>query len=149
MHRKDVTKREEIIEQREDRFLCLSGVTRAADEDQFPAEVHQDEGLRIRPVFFRIGQTMRRIYHSEFRNVTSGLFIPIRAAKHVTGEEAMPGILVDDSDRNPVIRIGTRKTVLNIDVFYLDIVQDLFKYSIEAVLARLAVGLTPPDMFFR
>src|SRR5205823_10640291 len=55
MHRKDVLRREQVVERGENRLLDLACVTGAADDDDPPAEVDQDERLTARAVSLRLG----------------------------------------------------------------------------------------------
>jgi len=67
MHRKDVLRREQVVERGEDRLLDLARVTGAADDDDPPAEVDQDERLTARAVSLRLGFERGQRDHGEIR----------------------------------------------------------------------------------
>src|SRR3989442_14324786 len=58
-HRKDALSRQEIIEDREDRLLQLTGVAAATDENRALREVDNDEGLRLGPMDVGIALKVR------------------------------------------------------------------------------------------
>ena len=67
VHRQHAAQRHQVVHQREDGFLDLTGILRTADQHYLAREVHQAERAGARPVAFRIGLEERRVEHRELR----------------------------------------------------------------------------------
>ena len=55
MHGENIARRQDVIENREDRFLHLAGIRRIADQDDFFGEVDADYGVGAHAMALGIG----------------------------------------------------------------------------------------------
>jgi hypothetical protein len=69
VHGQDALLGQQIIQQREDRFFDLPGVSRAADEDNLFRQMQNDKRLGARAVAFGDGAKRRGTDHSDLRVV--------------------------------------------------------------------------------
>ena len=128
VHRQHAAQRQEVVHHREDRLLDLAGVAGAADQHEPLGQVQQDEDARAGPVRRGIRFDRGRVDHREPRRVI-GVHLSRRPRQeHRAREQAVPGALGDDPDRQPILPVGAGETVLD-----------------EQVLAPQRLEHPPPD----
>ena len=91
----------QIIEEREDGFLDLAGVVRAADEDEVLLEMEENEHLAARAVGRRVGMQAGADQDRQVRLEASPFRVG-RPQQAGTGEQRVPRQLGDDADAKPV-----------------------------------------------
>ena len=65
--------------------------------------------------------------------------------EHVPREQAVPGLLGDDADRQPVARVGAGVAVLHEELAALDVVEQPLVQRVEVPRLDRPVDLAPPD----
>ena len=114
MHRKDVLRREQVVERGEDRLLDLACVTGAADDDDPPAQVDQDERLTARAVSLRLGLERGQRDHGEIRFEVHQ-FVRGRPDEQVASKQAVPRELRGHPHAQPEASVGACEDVLRVD----------------------------------
>ncbi len=113
--------REQVVHDGEDRFLDLTGVAGAADDDHLPIHVEQDECLAAGVLLVWIGLEVRalddRVVGLEARQDV-GVEL---SDEHGTCKEVVPGMLGDHPDLDAVVGVGSGITVLDEDVLVLHV----------------------------
>ncbi len=145
VHGKHALERQEEVEHGEDRFLDLAGIAGAADQDDAPLQVQDDEDLRIGAVFLGVGVEAGRLDDGEFGDVVVQLF-DRQADEQVAGEQAVPGVFGDDADGQVVVGMGGGGGVLHEDVAPLEIGGDQLVQPVELLRLIRLVDLAPPDL---
>ena len=112
VHRHHALFRQEIVEDREDRFLVFARIGRAADQDQFLFKTDGDDGFRSAAVFRRISQERRAIDHGEFRRELRQLR-HFGTAQQVPDEEAVPGEFRHHAHVQTISRVSAAEKVLH------------------------------------
>ena len=147
MHRQHAAQRQQVIQDREDRFLVLTGVTRAADQDFTRREVHRDGHIRSRAVTRRIRLERRRRHHGELR-LEAGEVRRRRHDEQIADEQVLPRELMDEANRQAIFRIGARVEVLHEELLALQVVDDVAPEDVEVRKLDWLVDLAPPDLRF-
>jgi hypothetical protein len=68
--------------------------------------------------------------------------------KHGAGKQAVPCFLRDDADRETVIEVCARETVLHENIAPLQVALQTGEHSAEARAGEWPVVLAPPDLVF-
>ncbi len=119
---------------------------RAADQDQLAAEVDEDEDLGARAVPRRIRLELREVDDGEFRAVRGALARIVFRQKHVAGKKIVPGELVHDADRYPVLRVGAAPGVEDEQVLVLGVGHHVAVQEVELRLLDRLVYRAPVDV---
>ena len=104
----------------EHRFFDLPGIGGAADEDEFPGEIDDDEGLGLGAVQFRHRVEVRGADNGELRGVLRQFLLVFDLHEQVAGEEVLPGLGGDDADGQAVGRVGPGVAVLHKEFLALE-----------------------------
>ncbi len=144
VHRHHVLLRQQVVEHGEDRLLDLPCVAGAADDDELPREVDDDEGFGIGAVDLRLGVEGGKVDDGELGPVVAEFFRS-GAQEHVACEQGVPGPLADDAHRNPVHGACAGEAVLHEEVATLHVVAHLLVKRVEAFRFEGAVHLAPVD----
>ena len=144
VHREDALERQSVVHQREDRLLDLAGVERAADQHLGARRVEDDERAAPGAVRLGVGLEPRSVEDERVRFEIAQLVLG-RVDEHRPGEEGMVGVVGDDPDRDPVLRVGARKGVDDVEVGAADVRDHLLAQALEPVLRDLRVDVAPPD----
>ena len=110
MHREDAALGQQVIEDREDRFLELAGVARAPDQDRPLAEVDHNERPGMGAVQRRIGVQLGSVQHGP-RGRKSDEIGGAGAEEHVVHEQGVPRARRDEADAEAVIRVRAGEQV--------------------------------------
>ena len=121
VHGQDALERQHEIEHREDGLFDFPGIVRAADDGQALAEIQDDESVGACAVHHGRSQEARHSDHREFRHVLLQFVLITDLQEHGAGEEAVPGLLGDDTDGHGIIGIGTDIAILHEDVAALQV----------------------------
>ena len=136
---------QQVIQDREYRFLDLACVLGASDEHELHAKIDEHECFRVRAVYFRNGLEVGNLQDRELRFM--GLEICIGAAdEHGPGKKVVPGSLGDDADRQLIAGIGAGVAVLDEDIFALKIGRHTTQEVVELAGISRTVDLAPPDL---
>ena len=112
MHRHDLFRRQEIIEDGEHRFFHLARIARAADEHDFAGEIAGDDRLASRPVPLGIGAKRGQIDDRQLRDKVREL-LGWRTDQEIADEERVPGVFGEDARAYAQLRIGAPIEVLS------------------------------------
>jgi len=146
VHRHDLLfHRQQVIEDGEDPLLDLAGIARAADDDHPAGEIDNDEGLGIGAVDRWEGVKVGHVDDGKPGCVVLQ-FLLRRIDEHVAGEQGVPGLLGDDPDRQPVLRVGAGKTVLHEQVAALHVGAHPFVERVEQCRVEGPIDLAPSDV---
>ena len=146
VHREHALERQQVVEDGEDRLLDLAGVARPPDDPELLPEVEDDERLRPRPVRHRVRLESGGGDDREVGDVAPRLLHRRVLEEHRAGEEAVPGLLGDDPDRQPVLGIGPAVDVLHEDVAALEVAAEPGVERAEALGVEGPVVLAPPHV---
>jgi len=147
MHRQHVARRQQEVEQAEDRFLDLAGIGGAADQCDLLGEIDEDEGFGIDPVALRRGLHLRRVQDSE-AGAEIGEVGGRRADEHVAREERMPAALADQPHRQAILGVGAAEDVLDEGLAALKIAEHALIHALEHCLGDRPVDVAPGDIVF-
>ena len=146
MHAQHALERQQVVEHGEDRLLQLARVAGAADQAELPLEAEDDERARARPVRGLVRLERRRAHDRELGHVLAVRLAARRRLEHVAHEEAVPRLLGDDAQRQPVLRLRARVEILDEEVAALEEAEQAAEDLLELVGRERAVVLAPPDM---
>ena len=146
VHRHHVAQRQQVVHHGEDRLLDLPRVARAADQNEPPREVEQDERTRIGPVACRVGRHRRDVDHGELRGVAAARRACRLLQEHRAREQAVPRPLGDDAYGKSIRGIGPREAVLNVQDLVVEGLHDLVVQRVEPLRVDRTVDLPPPDV---
>ena len=146
MHRHRVAQRKKIVHHREDRFLDLTRVPRAADENDPPFEIDEHEGARARAVALRIGVEKRRIDNGELRNEVGRR--RLWRDEKMMREQIMPGEFGVDADRNAIAFVGAGVAIQRVDFALGKVRADAIPECVELRGFDRLVRRAPVDMRF-
>ncbi len=93
----------------------------------------------------RLGVQSRHVDHGEVRRVRRNTCGLGDLEKHVAGEQAVPCLLGDDADSQPVARIRAGIAVLNEELAPFDVAQKTLVQRVEVPSFNWAIDLAPPD----
>ena len=96
MHRHDLFRRQQVIEDGEHRFLHLARIARAADQHDLAREVAGDDRLASRPVPLGVGAKRRQIDDRQLRDKVREL-LRWRTDQEIADEERVPRIFGEDA----------------------------------------------------
>jgi len=135
-----------VIEDGKHRFLDLTGIGSAADQDQLLGEVDQNEGLGIGAVQLRDRMEARSGNNGEIR--AEMLMFPVipRGQEHVAGKQVLPGGGGDQADVHLVVQVGAGAAVLDIDLLALEVGQQPVMDEIEFFRGHCLVFPAPIDL---
>ena len=85
MHRKHALLRQEVVEDREDRLLQLTGVAGAPDQDRAVRQADDDERPRLGAMHSGVGMEFRSVEHFESR-LEAGQIAVAGTQEHVVDE---------------------------------------------------------------
>ena len=149
VHRHDAPGRQQVVHHREDRFLDLAGIAGAADQHGAAGEVEQDERAGIRAVARGIGGHRRNVDDRELRLVPAGRGAGRLFEEHRPGEEAVPGPLGHDANRQPVVGIRAGEAVLHVERPAVERRHRLLVERVEHRPVDRPVDGSPPDVVLR
>ena len=149
MHRHDALQGEEVVEDREYRFLDFSCIGSIANKAQSLRKIQNNKRVGGSSVNDRDPFERRETDDGEFRGVPAILVIGTRENEHVAGEKRVPCMFADNPHRHAVLRIGAGKAILNKDIFSLQEALHPIDEVVELLDTEGAVVLSPPDMLFR
>ena len=144
VHGEDALEGQQVVEDGEDGLLDLAGVARPADDPELLPEVEDDERLRPRAVRHRVRLESRGGDDREVGHVAPRLLDRRVLEEHGAGEEAVPGLLGDDADGEPVLGVGPAVDVLHEDVAALQVAAQPRVQAAEALGVEGPVVLAPP-----
>ena len=105
MHRHDALRRQDEIEEAEDRLLHLAGIGGAADQDQLLGEVDRNDRLAAAAMPLGVGAEARQVDDREF-GLEIRQLIRFRPDQQGADEEIVPRKLVDDANLDSVLGLG-------------------------------------------
>ena len=146
VHRHDAPGRQQVVQQREDRFLDLAGIVGPADQDQLLREADGDDRRTPAAVGFGVGRKARRMENRPFR-VAAGR--AGRRQEDVACEEAVPRLLRHHAHGQPVRRVGAGVAVLHEEFPALQMVNDTAAKRLEFLRRHPPVDLAPVDALVR
>ena len=138
-------RRQEEVEEAEDRLLHLAGIGRAADQDQLLREVDRDHRLAAAAVALGIGAEARQVDDREFGLEARQL---ARFGPHQQGadEEIVPGELVDHADPDAVLGLRAAVEVGDVELVLVgERQQEIVVQAVERVRVHRLVAVVPPD----
>ena len=144
VHGKNAALGQQKIHHAKNGFLHLSGIMRAADEHQPPAEVDQYEYFGFGSIALRIGQKCRRGDHREFRRVSLQLLFR-RTNEEIAHKQVVPGKFVDHSNGKAVLRVGASEQILHVKIAGLQIFQHPAVQGFEFLRIEGLIYLAPKD----
>ena len=147
MHRHHALFRQEVVEQRKDRFLVLAGIGGVGDQDHPAVKVQRNHRFAAAAVDRRIGAEAGRLDNGVTR-LEAGKLIPGRANEHVPGEEVMPRLLRHDTDGQAVLLVGACIEILHVDTPVLKIGLDAAEQPVERSFIHRLVDGTPVHVAF-
>ena len=112
MHRHDLFRRQEVIEDGEHRFFHLARIARAADQHDLAREVAGDDRLATRPVPLGVGAKRRQVDDRQLRDKV-GQLLRRRTDQEIADEERVPGIFGEDARAYAQLRIGAAVQILS------------------------------------
>ena len=143
VHRHDPFFRQQVVQQRKYRFLVLTCVFCAADQDHLFVEVHRNDGFRAAIVFGWISRKARAVDHGEVRDEIIQR-VALGAAQHVANEQTVPSQLGHHTHVDRVFRIGPTDQILDEVITPLHMRQHVLVKRIKAFRRHLGV-VFPPD----
>ncbi|MCY1173209.1 hypothetical protein D9M73_133630 [compost metagenome] len=148
MHRHHASRRQQVIEQAEHRFLHLAGIFGAADQDQLVGEVNRDDRFAAAAVARRVGAEARQIDDRVIGH-EAAQFRLFRPHQHGADKAAMPGKLVDHTDVDAVLGLRAPEQILDEQVLFVpQCGQEIGLQDSEMLGRHRLVGLAPPDGTF-
>ena len=135
---------EKVIENGEDRFLDLAGVTGPADDDHPFGEIYDDEGFGIGAVIGGNGVGVGHVDDGEGRFVGMEL-LGGRTDEHVAGKEGVPGFFADDPHRQAVRRPRPGEAILDEQIPAVHVGGHPLVETVEISRVEGAVHVTPVD----
>ena len=87
-----------------------------------------------------------RIDHREARLGVAHALVLLAPDEHVPREQAVPGLLGDHADWQPVFRVGAREAILDEELFPFEVAHELPVELVEMRGFNRAVDLAPPDV---
>ena len=118
----------------------------ACHERLHSPKIEKDHNLGVSTVFLGVGVEARSIENSEFWLVLGQLERIQFPDEHVTGKEIMPGLLGDHSNGKPILWVCTHVTVLDIQIFTLEVGKDASPQWFVALRAERPIDLTPVNL---
>jgi hypothetical protein len=142
VHRENATLGQQKVHDREDRLFQFACVRGAADQDQFPREVHGHEGFAASAVYFGVGFESWGLDQREFRFVVRQI---LRRGPHekLSREQAVPGALVDGAQGKAKPPVGSGVTVLDEQVGALQIGEQSLMEALELVRVDGQIHVAP------
>ena len=148
VHRQHALQRQRVVENREDRLLDLAGVVRAADEHhsspKFTKTKTSERDPWLAGSLLKLGASMT-VNSGRCSTRFSGIVL---RQKHVPREEVVPRKLVDDADREPVLAVGARPGVEDVEIFVLQIRHHVLVQRVELGFVHRPVHVAPMDVPF-
>ena len=106
--------------------------------------MQHDESAGARPVRLGIGLERGRMQDERLWLEDAELVFG-RVDEHRAGEERVVGVVRDDADGDPLLRVGAGERIDDVDVAVADVRDDLLAQTLEVLLRDLRVDLAPPD----
>ncbi len=91
----------------------------------------------------------REAEHAELGNMLDQPLSVLDLDEHVPSEQALPGVLGDDSNRQLVVAVCADATVLHEDILALDVCEQTAVELFVVFLIERAVDRAPPDVIGR
>ncbi len=146
VHRHHALFRQDVVEQRKDRFFVLAGIGGIADQNQLLVEVQRDDGFRTAAVFRRVGLEAGAVDDGEIGH-EAGQFRGLGAPQQVADEKPVPCQFRHDPHIKAQRRISAAIEVLNEIVLAFHMLQHIGMKPVKGFgLHRLVVF--PPDGVF-
>ena len=142
VHREHAAQRQQVVQRAEDRLLDLAGVARATDEHQPFGEVQRDHHLGVGAVADRVGLERWAVDDGELRHVPGHIV----EDEEVAREQAVPGVLGDDADGEPVAAVGAGVTVLHEQLGAAQRRQQVLVQAVEVLDRHRPVRAAPGDV---
>ncbi len=148
VHRHHAGRRQDVVEDREDRLLHLAGIFGAADQDQFLGEVDADHRFRTDAVLGRIGLEARQVDDRIFRQEGFQLG-QFGAHQQGADEQAVPGELGNDAHVDAVRRLRAAEQILHEQVLLgRHVRQEIGLQRCERLFGHRAVDVAPVNGIF-
>ena len=147
MHRHDALGRQSIIEHGKHRFLGLTGIRCAANQNHFLVKIDRNHGLGAAAVARRIGFETGEIQNHKLWFKTFQ-FIFLRLDEQVLDEQGMPSQLGDHAGCEAVGLIGPAEQILHQQLPAFGIGQHVFMQRLE-LLTAYGFIIVPPNIVFR
>ena len=143
MHRHDVLRRQDVVEEGEHRLLHLARIARAADQHDLAREVAGDDGLAARAMPLGIGAERRQIDDRQIGD-EGGEILGRRTDQEIADEERMPGVFGEDARAQAQRRVGAGVEILGEQRLALGVGDEIGEQRVE-MLDRHRVVVVPPD----
>ena len=144
MHRQHALQRQDVIQDREDRFLHLARVARPADQHELLREADRDHDVGVDAVALGIRFEARRVDHRELGRGFAGRLRIVD--EQVAAEETVPRVLGDDADRQAVGGIGAGIHILHEQILTVQGPQQFRVQHVELRRLHRPVRLAPLDL---
>ncbi len=137
----------EVVHDREDTLLHLTGVLGTEDNHLATLEVDLNRGGRGHTSGETVGRELAGVVDDEV-GLTKVLELLLgRADQHVVHEESVVGTRANDTDLEAVLGVPACETVKDIDVVTgVEVVDGTLTVDLEGVLVHLDVDGAPPDV---
>ena len=117
VHRHHALVWQQVVKDREDRFLGLASIGRPANEDDAFREVDGNHRLGARAVPGRIGAEARAVDDGEI-GAEGFRFVRGWNAQEMADKQRVPGVFGDNGHRHAVVKIRAAKEVLRIHLLF-------------------------------
>ena len=144
MHRHDLFRRQQIVEDGEHRFLHLARIARAADQHDLAREVAGDDRLASRAVPLGVGAERGQIDNRQLRNKVRQIF-DRRTDQEIADEQRMPGVFGEDARAYAQPGIGASVKILSEKGLVSGVSDEVGEERVE-VLDRHRIVVVPPDI---
>src|SRR3984957_11467920 len=132
MHRHDLFRRQEVIEDREHRFFHLARIARAAYEHDLAREIAGDDRLASRPVPIGVGAKRRQIDDRQLRDKVREL-LRWRTDQEIADEQRMPRVFSEDARAYAQLRIGAAVEILSEQRFAFGMGEEIDEKRVEVL----------------
>ena len=149
MHRKHAFQRQQVIQNREDRFLDLARVSRVADDGKFLLERQADKGVAGGVIHSGHALERRHGNDRKLRHKAFVFFERLRQDEHVAHEMTVPGQFGHDAHRQAIVFVRAAVDILHEDIASLQESQQAVIQFVELVRRKRTVVHAPPDIVFR
>ena len=144
VHRKDVALGQNEVHYCKHGFFDLACISGSADENDLFGQINQYEDFRLGSVDLRDGLKIVDAHDGKLGLVLPQLLV-CRSDEHVSRKEALPDVVVDDTDRQAVFRIRAHKAVKHEEFPAVHEFFHLFENRLKPISRKLMVDLSPVD----